>query len=100
MASSGASCPRSANTTRAALIRVLRRSSASARTIAPLPLTTQHNRRNILHKERRNFLHLGKGSPMTASDIGTVAPRTAPTERSAHGPSDPVKLTAVVLGLT
>ena len=37
---------------------------------------------------------------MTASDIGTVAPRTAPTERSAHGPSDPVKLTAVVLGLT
>ncbi|RZK84199.1 MAG: ABC transporter permease, partial [Rhodococcus sp. (in: high G+C Gram-positive bacteria)] len=37
---------------------------------------------------------------MSTSDIGTLAPRTKPTARSAHGPSDPVKLAAVVLGLT
>ena len=37
---------------------------------------------------------------MSTSDTGTLAPRTEPTGRSAHGPSDPAKLAAVVLGLT
>ena len=37
---------------------------------------------------------------MSTSDTGTLAPRTEPTGRSAHGPSDPAKLATVVLGLT